>query len=218
MAIALLSKDSEDYLGIITLIITSIPALYATVFALNLMRKQFDRIHVIEKLAETDYLTNLPNTKKFKNVIDGYLQNNVDFSILLIDLYHFREINTTYGHLVGDKILKQIGKYLNQFALEHDGIDVARVSGEEFYVVCKHAAPAFALYYAHAIRKHIHQNPFILSDGRKISITVSIGIANYPENGKDITDLVHATNHALKQAASQGKSQIVHFNNIDTSS
>ncbi|MGX9133097.1 GGDEF domain-containing protein [Rummeliibacillus sp. JY-2-4R] len=218
IALALLSKDSEDLIFIITLIINSVPALYATVFVLNLMRKRFDRIHAIEKLAETDYLTNLPNIKKFKSIIDEYLQNNEDFSILLIDIYHFREINTTYGHIVGDEVLKQIGKCLNQFVLEHDGMDTARISGEEFYVVCKHTAPAFALHYAHAISKQIHQNPIILSKGRKIQIAVSIGIANYPDNGEDIPSLIIATNQALDQAAMQGKNQIVHVNNVHTSS
>lgn len=212
---AITSKDLESrLLGISAFIIVNVTAFYATIFVLGLFRKQFERIRFIRKLAETDYLTDLPNSRKFKSIIDQHIENNDEFTLLLVDIDHFRSVNTTYGHVVGDEILKQIGQHLKKFVQEHEGTNTARVSGEEFYVICKHAAPAFGLHYAYEISKHIAKNPFIVSDGRKIPITVSIGIANYPDNGKNIRELFTATNRALMQAVSKGTSQIIHFNHI----
>lgn len=213
--IIFLSKDSESrLLGISTLLFTSIPALYITVFVLNQSRKQFERIHVIEKLADTDYLTDLPNSRKFKSIVDEFIVNREHFTLLLIDIDHFRKVNSTYGHLVGDEILKQIGYHLKQFVLEHEDTNTARISGEEFYVACKEVAPAFGLQYAYEISKMISQNPFISSNGRKIPITVSIGVANFPDNGKSIPELAAATDQALMKAVSQGNNKIMHYNNI----
>ncbi|HWI46675.1 MAG TPA: diguanylate cyclase [Rummeliibacillus sp.] len=213
--IVFLNTDNNSrLLGIFTLVVNSIPALYITVFVINLFRKQFERIRVIEKLAETDYLTDLPNIRKFKSIVEEYIENGENFTLLLIDIDHFRNVNSTYGHLVGDEILKQIGQYLKQFVREHEGANTARISGEEFYVTCKQVAPAFGLHYAHEISKLISQNPYFISDDHKISITVSIGIANFPDNGKSISELATATDQALMQATSQGKNQIIHYNNI----
>lgn len=214
-AIIFLSKDEKSaLLGISTLLFTSMPALYITVFVLKLFRKQFERIDVIKKLADTDYLTDLPNSRKFESIIDEFIKNNEHFTLLLIDIDHFRKVNSTYGHLVGDEILKQIGQHLKQFVLEHEGANTARISGEEFYIACKQIAPAFGLQYAHELSKMISQKPFHSSDGRKIPITVSIGVANFPDNGKSISELAAATDQALMRAVSQGNNKIIHYNNI----
>lgn len=212
--VVLTTNMDNRLLGISSLFLSSIPALYTTVFVLNLFKKQFEQMNTIKKLAETDYLTNLPNIRKFKSILDESIENHHNFTLLLIDIDHFRDVNTTYGHIAGDEILKQVGQCLKQFAEEHEDAYTARVSGEEFYIVCKYAAPAFGLHYAYEMSKCISQSPFTIPDGQKVSITVSIGVANYPDNGKNIPELITATNQALQQAMSKGTSQIVHFNNI----
>ncbi|WP_102693138.1 diguanylate cyclase [Rummeliibacillus pycnus] len=217
IGIAFLDNNQNSRLsGIFILVVTSIPAFYTTLFVLHLIKKYFERIYIIERLAEIDYLTKLPNIRKFKNIIEEYIDHNENFTLLLIDIDNFRNVNSTYGHLIGDEILKQIGQYLKQFTLEHEGTTTARISGEEFYVSCKKVAPAFGLYYAHEISKLISQNPFFVSNEHKIPITVSIGIVNFPDNGKSISELASAADKALMKANLQGKKQIVHYNHLHT--
>ncbi|MBK3495682.1 diguanylate cyclase [Viridibacillus sp. YIM B01967] len=188
--------------------------LYVTLLVLKSFRNQFERMRKIEEMAETDYLTGLANNRRFQQVIDELLTNDEPFSLLLIDIDSFKKVNNTYGHPVGDEILQKIGAQLKDFVTTING-EAARISGEEFYVVCRDAAPAISIHDAHRIRTQIAKTPFVVSTGHVITITVSIGICSYPDNGKTLTDLAFLADRAVMKAIEKGQNQIVHVNQLN---
>ncbi|MGE7622132.1 diguanylate cyclase [Viridibacillus sp. NPDC096237] len=188
---------------------------YITLLVLKSIRNQFDRMRETEKMAETDYLTGLPNNRRFQQIIDDLLSNNDPFSLILIDIDSFKKVNKTYGHPVGDEILQQIGTQLKDFVKPIDA-EAARISGEEFYIVCKDAPPAYGIHYANLIRSQIAKTPLVVSTGHVISITVSVGICSYPDNGKTSKDLAFSADKAIMQAIARGTNQIVHVNQLNS--
>ncbi|VEI05149.1 Stalked cell differentiation-controlling protein [Kurthia zopfii] len=192
-------------------VITNVIGFYVTIFVLKLFYKQFERIRMIEKLAETDYITDLPNNRKFKEVFQETLKEEQPFTFLLIDIDDFKLLNKKHGHASGDEMLYQLACRLKTFAQEHDGF-AARVGGEEFYILFYEAAPATAIQYATEIMIQVRDEPFKLLNGSSANLTVSIGLASFPDNGETIPELVDAIDHATMTASSRGKNNILHAN------
>ncbi|AMX00859.1 GGDEF domain-containing protein [Rummeliibacillus stabekisii] len=210
-----IALNAENWLiSAVLLFIISIPALYITAFVIRLLNNQFNKIHTIEKMVETDFLTGLPNIRKCKCIIDRYIQSEIPFALLLIDIDQFSKINMKHGVMVGDQFLRKIGELLKEFNREHPGSTSIRISGEEFYLICKDLPPASSLQYAYDISKSISKMSVDLEDGSSASISVSVGIANYPENGKTIYEIAQSTHDAFRLATTKGNNQIVHYNQI----
>ncbi|MEK4762039.1 diguanylate cyclase [Viridibacillus sp. FSL E2-0187] len=191
-----------------------IVSFYITLLVLKSIRNQFNRMRETEKMAETDYLTGLPNNRRFQQIIDDLLSNNVPFSLILIDIDSFKKVNKTYGHPVGDEILQQIGTQLKNY-VKTINAEAARISGEEFYIVCKDAVPAYGIHYANLIQSQIAKTPLVVSTGHVIPITVSIGICSYPDNGNTSKELAFSADKAIMQAIARGSNQLVHFNQLN---
>jgi len=146
-----------------------------------------DNIHIIKPLALRqlinrdliDNLTNLYNRnffdRLFRREIHHFFRNpNYCFSILTLDIDHFKNINDTYGHLVGDEALKHVANKLRDD-------DAIRYGGEEFYVLLPNANADSAYKAAERIRKSIANSDFRAGDNH-ISLTISIGIAEFPKH------------------------------------
>lgn len=197
----------------IIFLFTIISGFYITFAVMKLFHAQFERIRTIEKLAETDYVTNLPNGRKFQEIFQLALIEQQPFSILIIDIDQFKRFNRIYGHSFGDEILLNLANHLKIFAAANNGY-AARASGEEFYLLCYDAPPAIGLHYATIFTHEISDMPFTLSNNTIVDVTISIGISSFPDNGKSIPELTQAANRATEFASRNGIAQISHANQI----
>ena len=171
-----------------------------------------DRLQVqetIRNLAFHDSLTGLPNRTIFLDRLDLALAHaqryHENLAVLFLDLDDFKPVNDKLGHAVGDSLLREIGKRLTSSLREGD--TVARFGGDEFVVMLPQVGERRnAFDTAHKIRSSI-EKPFELG-GHSLHISVSIGLALFPEHGADEDTLLDNADKALYQAKNNGKNQI----------
>ncbi len=131
------------------------------------------------------------------------IRENFSTAILMCDLDHFKSVNDTYGHLVGDDVLRETAKRLLSSVRSYDF--VGRYGGEEFLVVLNNCNPAYAFARADEIRKIIAQKPVISSCG-PIPITMSLGLLLNQEWGRQpVEELLHEADAALYAAKAAGR-------------
>lgn len=210
---------SEAYKVVLFFSASNLIGFYITFIFIKLFHLQFERIRMIERIAKTDYLTDLPNIRNFHEKFEVALQTEKEFSILLIDIDDFKTINRRYGHTFGDELLQLLASRLNNFASANHAFP-ARVGGEEFYFLCYDAPPATGITLASEILSLIRHEPFTLSDGKEVSLSVSIGVASFPDNGMTVQSISHAVDQAAVTASHKDNSliKIVHANQIDEES
>ncbi|MHB1566927.1 MAG: sensor domain-containing protein [Acidiferrobacter sp.] len=127
------------------------------------------------------------------------------YSVALVDLDHFKMVNDSYGHAVGDRVLIDVAEILRQtFRL---GDLVGRWGGEEFLCLLPGLNAEGALGVAERVRQQIAQT-VIMADDRKLQITASIGVGSYPGEGTQIADILVQADTALYQAKQQGGNQV----------
>ena len=166
------------------------------------MRKQL----TIE--ATTDVLSGLYNRRYFYNISEKYYETakryNQELSILMIDIDKFKNINDTYGHDVGDNIIKSSGKILTKITRNSD--IVARYGGEEFIILLTETGIDKAVELAEHIRVDIENNVIILDNTEAVHVTVSIGVTQLNHiNDKDIDETIKRCDKALYEAKDQGR-------------
>ncbi len=170
----------------------------------------------VEKLAVTDGLTSLYNHKHFQERLNEEFSRMEripqTLSLMLIDIDHFKKINDTYGHPVGDSVLKNIAAILKKTLR---GIDIiARYGGEEFAAVLMGTGNAGARKMAERLRTTVMNTPFFIND-HKISITMSIGISVYPNDAGTKTELIDKADKCLYYAKENGRNQVCEWKNIN---
>jgi diguanylate cyclase (GGDEF)-like protein len=146
----------------------------------------------------TDGLTYLYNHRYFYNYLekkmDGDRGNCTKMSLVLLDIDHFKEINDTYGHLVGDYVLKEVA-WLIKSCVRKDDI-VSRYGGEEFTVLLPDLGSDGAYAIAERIRSEIEKHDFTTQDIH-IKLTISGGIAEYPLIATNSMELVSYADRAM---------------------
>lgn len=153
-----------------------------------------------------DSLTALYNARKLNEDLGKISENNHPYSLLILDVDNFKNLNDTYGHLVGDKALEEIGIVLNN--LRSDSIDYYRYGGEEFVSLVFDGTGQKTLDLAESIHDRIAEIPLFSEEGEPLKITVSIGVAHRkPHEDMKITLL--RADQALYQAKHLGKNQTV---------
>lgn len=163
-----------------------------------------------EKLAGEDSLTKLRNKRKFFEIVEVKSKNATSRQFLaMLDLDHFKKVNDTFGHIVGDKILSAIGEILKKY--ESDNVMIARYGGEEFIMYIEHENPSKVIELINNIRKEIRSSLFAIGQGNSIKMTVSVGIAEI-ENNLTFTEAVQLADKYLYKAKEKGRDCII-FNN-----
>ncbi len=165
-------------------------------------RKQAEK--TLKQLAHNDPLTNLPNRNLFGDrmqyAIANARRNQEKFYLMFIDLDHFKIINDTHGHAAGDYILKQVAQRLMACTREND--TVARMGGDEFAIILTNiTSPHHTKSIAEKILKAL-STPYII-DNKKLHISASIGITEYPDDGKNMNDLLKKSDRAMYNAKAQ---------------
>lgn len=125
--------------------------------------------------------------------------------LLLLDIDHFKRVNDTHGHLVGDAVLQEVAQRLRTTLRPYDA--VGRFGGEEFVVVVPGSDASQAVVIAERIRQAIGAEPFSTGDGATLEVTVSIGAAIGPATPEDPVALLRAADQALYLAKANGRNR-----------
>ena len=166
----------------------------------------------LRRQAVTDPLTGLNNRSGFKAAFRMALERarrvRKSVALMFIDLDHFKRINDTLGHAVGDFLLTSVANRLRECVRAYD--IVSRIGGDEFSVVLDELDDAASA--AHIAAKILTalRHPFRLEDGMQVTISASIGIASFPECSDDVDMLMQAAGVAMYQAKSDGRN-LYHF-------
>lgn len=176
----------------------------------NAMRT-FSLQQQLKKMAHFDSLTGLINRSLFMNRLEQAVNEakryNRSLSLITLDIDFFKQINDTYGHDVGDLILKEVATKIRECVRTTDS--VARLGGDEFMVLLPNAASHEGHYVAQKLLKNI-PTP-IEHNNIVLYVNPSIGLANFPETAADHHELLKQADTALYKAKEQGRSQYVKF-------
>ncbi len=167
---------------------------YAAIAMENAMHVQ--RIH---ELTITDDCTTLYNVRHLNFVLDTeiYRSNRYDyeFSLIFMDLDHFKEVNDTYGHLRGSKLLREIAELLRANLRL---VDFAfRYGGDEFVVLLPQTGREGASIVARRIYQRLNEARFLTDEGLSLHVTASIGLASYPSDAKTKAELIRLSDEAM---------------------
>ncbi len=155
-----------------------------------------------KEMAFIDSLTNLYNSKYLETVLEKELKRAdrlmMPVTVLFLDLDNFKKINDTNDHLIGSKVLIEVGKILLKCVREVD--TVIRYGGDEYVIILVDADYDVAMRVAERIRSSIEKNNFLEEDFLSIRVTASIGIATYPVHTKDKKELLKIADKAMYRA------------------
>lgn len=166
----------------------------------------------LEQLAMTDPLTTLFNRRHFEERAARDLEvakrAQRPFSLLVLDVDEFKQVNDRFGHLVGDRVLQGVGRVLLESARAMDLS--ARIGGEEFTVAMPDATAQDAIAAAERIRERIASpGPFDLLALHGEKVTISVGVASFPQHGNSLQELFSAADTALYRAKQSGRNKVV---------
>lgn len=162
-------------------------------------------------LSAADSLTGMMNRRTFEDRWQGEVARARRYgrpiSIAAIDIDYFKQFNDTYGHAAGDTALQSVGRVMR--ARVRDGDFVARIGGEEFVVALPETNSVNAMAMAEQLRRAIAENPIRINGQRDVArVTISIGVASWPEHGEEITRLLERADNRLYEAKLAGRDQV----------
>ncbi len=158
----------------------------------------------MQQMAVTDGLTELANRRSFDRSLERELtratRTDGRLSVVLLDIDHFKVLNDTHGHVVGDQVLRDVAAALRSCGREYDTI--ARYGGEEFAAVLPGCSSALALQVAERLREAVEQC------GAEVPVTASAGVATFPYDGIDAKSLLQAADEALYAGKHAGRNAV----------
>lgn len=180
--------------------------------AIDILRQRLDErtllMQHLERQAETDELTGLLNRRALELIggaedMDGKDQ---DACLILMDIDHFKQINDTHGHLIGDIVLQETARIIRNSVRNSDL--VARFGGEEFAVITPGDSIESALALAERIRVNLAREPIVLADGQKLNVTASFGVAEGRSADGGWKHLIELADTELYRAKSEGRNRV----------
>lgn len=173
------------------------------IFSLNSILNT--KSHIIER----DYLTGLLNRRSFEGYLEKAVKKSKDkekkLSLIMIDVDEFKDINDKYGHLIGDKVLKNIGRLILESTRESDFC--FRFGGDEFIIILPYTDKKEAIDVGNRIKKNIQAIMNLDTSMENIDITLSMGVAEW-KTGMDIRELVDLADKNMYISKSMGKNKI----------
>jgi two-component system cell cycle response regulator len=164
------------------------------------------------EMAITDQLTGLHNRRYMGRHLDTLIANaeksGRPIAFLILDIDHFKSVNDSYGHDIGDEVLRE---FAGRISANVRGIDLAcRYGGEEFVVVMPETDMDLASTVAERLRRSVEATPFAISRApHKLQVTISIGIASSQSGGDTPDALLHRADQALYRAKREGRNRVI---------
>jgi diguanylate cyclase (GGDEF)-like protein len=164
-------------------------------------------------LSTLDGLTGLYNYREFRRRLSAEVERSWrygrSFALLILDIDNFKAVNDTHGHLAGDEVLRALATLMRRAVRPND--QVSRYGGEEFAFILPETPAAGALVVGERLRTLIAAQAITLTSGQAVSLTVSIGVADHPDDAQSEDRLIAAADHALYAAKNAGRNRIRRF-------
>lgn len=162
------------------------------------------------KLATTDGLTELYNHRYFQEQMKSNVENSKrygnEFSMIILDIDFFKKFNDTYGHQSGDAVLRQVAQTLKKSVRATD--IACRYGGEEMSIILPNTGKNVAHSTAEKICERVSSNKFKLQGDKEVSVTISLGVSTYPQDGQTPSELIEAADKRLYNAKNNGRNQV----------
>jgi diguanylate cyclase (GGDEF)-like protein len=156
-------------------------------------------VHRIHELTITDDCTTLYNARHMNYMLDTEIYRSqrysYEFSLIFIDLDHFKNVNDSYGHLTGSKLLGEIGQVVksNLRMIDH----AFRYGGDEFVILLPQTSKDNACRVVRRLHRLIRETVWLRESGLNVRITASVGVAAYPSDARTKADLLHLADEAM---------------------
>ncbi len=193
----------------------ALAAMLATLLAeaILIFRPLFRKLEITQKTllnaAITDPMTGCRNRRYFMEVgtheVDRARRSGDPLMVALLDIDHFKSVNDTYGHAVGDDTIKMITKGIQEVIRTSDV--VGRIGGEEFAILLPNTNPENAKIVFEKLRKHIEDKPVEIPSGA-FRVTVSIGATSFQSTDENIDDVLNRADKALYDAKNSGRNRV----------
>ncbi len=162
------------------------------------------------KLATTDGLTELYNHRYFQDQMKRQIAQcqryDSEFSMIIVDIDHFKSFNDTYGHQAGDAVLRQVAQTLKTNSRSTD--IVCRYGGEEMSIILTNTGKEEALIKAHNVCNAVAERIFKLSATQTVHVTISVGVSTFPEDGETPQQIIEIADQGLYYAKEHGRNQV----------
>lgn len=162
---------------------------------LALALRNLGRLKQVEHLAYLDDLTQLYNTRYLDLVLARELGGTRPFTVLFMDLDHFKLVNDEHGHLSGSRLLVEVGRVLKSCVREEDVL--VRYGGDEYVALLLGIDSGGGLKVAERVRRSVEDHLFLAREGARVRITASIGLASFPEHARDRAGLLDLADRAM---------------------
>lgn len=184
---------------------------------LKILRAQIDvtgqnivRYRDVQQMAFVDDVTGLHNTRYLTTVLDREIERSKttasSFVVLFIDADKFKLVNDEHGHVHGSKLLLELGQKLKGYVRDADAI--VRYGGDEFVAILTPCDLAMGRVVAERIRKSIEASEFLKDDGLKLKVTVSIGVAVFPDHASTKEEIIEQADHAMYVAKKESRNRV----------
>ncbi len=161
-------------------------------------------------LATTDGLTDLYNHRYFQEqmrmMIEASKRYETSFSLIILDIDFFKKFNDTFGHQAGDAVLRQVAQTLKKNIRSTD--IACRYGGEEMSIILPKTDHEIAIFTANKICARVSSKDFRLPNGRETSVTISLGVSTFPNDGVTAEELIEAADKRLYNAKHNGRNQV----------
>ena len=206
-AVTGVEKGTENFFGVDSLVLMQILNANAT----TAIAKARVFAH-LERLATVDGLTGIPNHRQFQTLLDKEIarhrRSGEKLSLLLLDIDHFKNFNDSYGHQLGDEVLRTVAQTLQKTIRAGD--HTARYGGEEFVVILERTGADEAPALAERIRQAV-ADARVAYEGGDLQVTVSIGVAVWPDDADAKSALIHKADLALYASKHAGRNRVTLF-------
>lgn len=168
-----------------------------------------ETLEALRRLATRDQLTGLLNRREFERILAEEEERAVrfghPFSLVMVDIDHFKSVNDRHGHPVGDAVLREVARRLSEEVRSVDR--VARYGGEEFALIIMQSEREAALEMARRVCSAVEREPVLARDTLALNVTISAGIASMPKQARSASELVTAADRALYAAKAAGRNR-----------
>lgn len=176
----------------------------AMIFGISLLNLSIKKL---KEDVQTDPLTRLGNRRSLEIMLNRLYNTKQKFSVISVDIDHFKNVNDTYGHDIGDVVLQELAQHMRSVCRADDL--PCRVGGEEFLIIIPNSDNQTALHVAERLRKQVQEATF-KSVG---NITVSIGVSSWPTGSYDLQAVLKYADEMLYKAKKGGRNRVEVFNN-----